>query len=181
MALLRPYQKRLAADPHPYLAIQKARRIGGSFGVAHRAALRALGLCITPRGLEVSPQGSVSQKLISASLEQSSELLTEVYTHIEAISQVYPDRRVHPRGDPARTKFKLRNGTTIRAFPDKPRTARGGQGDVTLDEFAYMRHQKAMWAAVKYIADPNLGDPQGYRLTVCTTGRLHQAAARRGR
>lgn len=169
MTLLRPYQRWLSADPHPYLAIQKARRIGGSFGVAHRAALRAMGLCVTPRGLEVSPQGSVNQKLISASLEQSSELLSEVWTHIDAISRVYPDRRVHPRGDPARTKFKLRNGTTIRAFPDNPRTARGGQGDVTLDEFAYMRDQKAMWAAVKYIADPNLGDPQGYRLTVCTT------------
>jgi phage FluMu gp28-like protein len=169
-AVLRPYQVWLATDPHPYVALQKARRIGGSFGVAHRAALRAMGLQVLATGdLHDAPRGGTEQKLISASQEQSNELLAEVFQHVEAVAKVWPDQRCWPKGEPNKTSFRLRSGVRVRAFPDNPRTARGGEGDVTLDEFAFMRDQRAMWAAVKYIADANLANPEGYRLTVCTT------------
>jgi phage FluMu gp28-like protein len=76
---------------------------------------------------------------------------------------------VWPAGDPAKTKFRLRNGTTFRALPDNPRTARGGEGDVTLDEFAFSRDPLKMWRAVKAVTDANLARPKGYQLTVITT------------
>ena len=177
--LLTSYQRFLASDPHPFVAADKARRIGGSFGVAHRAALRGMGLEVRDGKLLERAGGSVPQKLISASQEQANELLAEAYQHVEAIARVYPDERVRPLGDPAKTKFRLRNGTTFRALPDNPRTARGGEGDVTLDEFAFSRDALAMWRAVKAITDPNLGNPQGYRLSVITTPLAEGSLAHR--
>lgn len=169
-AILRPYQRALASDQHPFVSLIKARRVGGSFGVAHKSALRAMGIRVMPDGhLADSAEGGIHQKLISASQDQSSELLAEVFAHVEAIAKVHPDRSCWPVGDPSKTRFRLRSGVSIRAYPDNPRTARGGQGDITLDEFAFMRDQLKMWNAVKAIADPNLRNPAGYRLTLCTT------------
>lgn len=177
--LLTSYQRWLATDPHPFVSADKARRIGGSFGAAHRAALRGMGLGWREGQLLPIPGGSVPQKLISASQEQANELLAEAFQHVEAFSRVYPDESVWPAGDPARTKFRLRNGTTFRALPDNPRTARGGEGDVTLDEFAFSRDAKSMWRAVKSITDPNLGNPRGYQLTVITTPLAEGSLAHR--
>lgn len=177
--LLTSYQRYLALDPHPFVAADKARRIGGSFGAAHRAALRGMGLEWTGSQLIATPGGGVPQKLISASQEQANELLSEAYQHVEAIARVYPDERCWPKGDPKKTHFSLRDGTKFRALPDNPRTARGGEGDVTLDEFAFSRNPLAMWRAVKSIKDANLARPQGYRLTVITTPLAQGSLAHR--
>lgn len=177
--LLLSYQRAVALDPHAFVAMDKARRIGGSFGAAHRAALRGMGLMPREGTLLSLPGGSVPQKLISASQEQANELLAECFQHVEAISRVYPDQSVWPAGEPSKTHFRLRNGTKFRALPDNPRTARGGQGDVTLDEFAFSRDALAMWRAVKAIADPNLRNPRGYQLTVITTPLAEGSLAHR--
>lgn len=177
--LLLSYQRAVALDPHRFVSMDKARRIGGSFGAAHRAALRGMGLMAAGGTLVELPGGSVPQKLISASQEQANELLEECYQHVEAIARVYPDPSIWPAGDPAKTRFKLRNGTAFRALPDNPRTARGGEGDVTLDEFAFSRDAQAMWRAVKSITDPNLANPRGYQLTVITTPLAEGSLAHR--
>lgn len=178
-ALLTSYQRWLATDPHAFVSADKARRIGGSFGAAHRAALRGMGLGWRDGQLVPIQGGGVPQKLISASQEQANELLAETFQHIEAFARVYPDESVWPAGEPARTKFRLRNGVLFRALPDNPRTARGGAGDVTLDEFAFSRDAKAMWRAVKSITDPTLGNPRGYQLTVITTPLAEGSLAHR--
>jgi phage FluMu gp28-like protein len=177
--LLTSYQRWVASDPHRSVAMDKARRIGGSFGAAHRAALRGMGFMVRDGQLLDNPLGPVPQKLVSASQEQANELLAECLQHVEAIARVYPDPSVWPDGSPAKMRFKLRNGVAFRAIPDNPRTARGGEGDVTLDEFAFSRDAKAMWSAVKPITDPNLANPRGYQLTVITTPLAEGSLAHR--
>ncbi len=166
--VLAPYQRWLATDPHRFVSADKGRRIGGSFGVSLRAAMRGMGLRFADGRLTPGARPA-NQKLISASQLQANELLDETFRHVEALCANIPDRNLWPKGDPGKISFELNNGAKFRALPDNPRTARGGEGDVTLDEFAFSKDAKAIWDAVKAITDPQLGNPKGYQLTVVTT------------
>lgn len=66
-------------------------------------------------------------------------------------------------------RLLLVNGREIRAFAANPRTIRGFEGNVTLDEFGVMPYSEAIWAAASPVADPNLANPQGYALRVIGT------------
>jgi len=66
-------------------------------------------------------------------------------------------------------RLLLINGREIRAFAANPRTIRGFEGNVTLDEFGAMPYSEMIWAAASPVADPNLANPQGYALRVIGT------------
>ena len=66
-------------------------------------------------------------------------------------------------------RILLVNGREIRAFAANPRTIRGFEGNVTLDEFGVMPYSEMIWAAASPVADPNLANPQGYSLRVIGT------------
>lgn len=76
-------------------------------------------------------------------------------------------------GDPSADCVRLAAGVSglveMRAFAANHRTSRGFEGHVILDEFGVMPYQKEMWAAVQSIADPNLGNPEGYTLEIIGT------------
>lgn len=66
-------------------------------------------------------------------------------------------------------RIMLANGREIRAFAANPRTIRGFEGNVTLDEFGAMPYSDLIWAAASPVANPNLGNPKGYSLRIIGT------------
>lgn len=167
---LAPYQRAFCADPARFRSVVKARRCGGSFAAAYSAALRLAGLRMTPDGtIERDPGGCVPQRFVSHSEDGAVRLLAESHQILEtfAADGLLPEGvKV---GDLAATSFELSNGVDATAHAGDGRTVRGVAGDITLDEFAYARDPKKLWAAVKSASDATLGRPQGYRVTVVTT------------
>ena len=152
--MLAPYQVPIVAAGERFVAFEKGRRIGGSWAVALRAANRA--------------RQGVPQHIFSASADQAADLLATAAKHLHALDRIDPDpdSRIV---DVLSTTVRLANGVELRSYADNPRAARGAEGDVTLDEFAFARDQRALWGAIKAVTDPTLGRSEGYRVTVVTT------------
>lgn len=160
------YQQAFLADQSSQRAVVKSRRIGMSECVSFQAATRAAGIELLP-GKPPRDVRPVSQVLVSAGLEQSKELLVKVVEHLRALQHARGRKLL--AGEPTATIARLTNGTQVRAFSSNPHTLRGFEGDVTLDEFAAVRKQKEVWKAVSAIAKANLGNREGYRITVVST------------
>lgn len=169
--ILTPYQRRWIEDRHRRKLFNKARRIGGSFAVALDAAMSAAGFTITRhRGqLVYRPDRGVNQRIVSASENQSKELLEQVRSHLVVLSEAVVGRAlIDPKCDSAE-RVGLVNGARCYALAPSPRSVRGGAGDVILDEFAHMPRTREIWTAAKSITDPTLARPGGYRLRVVST------------
>lgn len=72
-------------------------------------------------------------------------------------------------GEPLVDRIYLTNGVMIIAFAANPRTIRGFEGHVILDEFGVMPFADRIWAAAASLADENLGMRSGYTLSVLGT------------
>lgn len=162
------YQRRYIDDTSHRKLFVKARRIGGSFVVALDAAMDAAGVRWAPDGkLSYHPGLGRDQHLISASHRQSKELLAEVLDHLESFEVALG--RPLLAGEPSAERITLESGVRLNALAPNPRTIRGAEGDVTLDEYAHMPRPDEVWAAAKSVTDPNLGHPDGYKLRVVST------------
>jgi phage FluMu gp28-like protein len=157
------YQLRWLHDQAPQKAVVKSRRIGFSEVVAFECACRAAGVDLI-NGRNVKP---VNQNIISASHAQAKELLARCARHLEALGKATPEGTLIDT--PGQTIVKLRNGAKLIAFSSNPRTIRGYEGDVTLDEFGNTANQDKVWAAAAPLAKPNLGTPTGYKIRVVGT------------
>lgn len=147
----------------------KARRIGGSFVVALDAALSAAGIGVERnRGrwyYRLHDRGT-TQRIVSATQAQSKELLAQCRVHLLALSELCGTELV--AGDAAEC-IKLTNGVRLYALAPSPRSVRGGEGDVILDEFAHMPRTREIWTAAKSITDPTHARPGGYHLRIVST------------
>lgn len=162
-----PYQQRYLSDPSRLTLWVKSRRVGGSWAVALKAAFRAAGVVPDARGRwRYRPERGVSQQIISSSHERSIDLLAEVAGHLEFIGRRAKKKLVSRE---TKTVLELANGAVCTALAPNPRTVRGGEGDVTFDEFGAMPHSEKIWAAAAPMADRNLGHPEGYKISIVGT------------
>lgn len=141
----------------------KSRRVGFSEVIAFERACRASGINLVT-GKQHRP---VNQNLISASQAQSKELLEKCMRHVTALGYATPEGSLIE--SKSATMAKLKNGAKLIAFSSNPRTIRGFEGDVTLDEFGNTANQDKVWAAAAPLAKPTLGQPTGYQINVCGT------------
>ena len=82
-----PYQRRILTDPARLIALVKSRRIGGTWIVAMRESLRALGFGIRADGqVERMSTRGCDQHIISASQEQAMKHLDDCRTHLQALT-----------------------------------------------------------------------------------------------
>jgi phage FluMu gp28-like protein len=159
------YQFDYLDDDSRRRVVNKSRRVGFSEVAAFRRAARALGLRFTRRGWsEVKP---ANQNLGSASFDQSKALLARVMHHVDAIIKGGLVREtVEQRST---SQCTLSNGKIIKALSTNPRTARGYEGDLLLDEWASHPHQQEYWAATAPLAGRTLGNPDGYEIDAVST------------
>lgn len=165
------YQREIITDPSRYVVITKSRRVGGSWAIALRSALRFL-------GVELQPDGSMRlvdpapQVLVSASEPQSLDLLAAVRDHVEALGgalTMLDESRQLDVASCTKSELVTKGGTRARAFALSPRSIRGVEGDVTADEWAIWPRFDALWRAVAPVAGATVRNPHGYRITACGT------------
>lgn len=145
---LLPYQRRYVNDASRFKVWLAARQVGKSTAVAFEATLLAA----------AKPRTAVL--LVSASQRQSQELLERVRHWMGAI-KAGVDREVIRRENMA--EVCLANDSRILSLPANPDTIRGFSGHIFLDEFAFHRDSRRIWAAVFPIAT------RGFDLRITST------------
>lgn len=158
------YQLRYLADRATRKIVNKSRRIGFSEAVCFESACRAAGVEMLP-GLPVRIVTPVPQNIFSASKPQAIDLLARVVRHLRVL-EIGMGRIIAEEG---KEIVRLRSGIMLRAFSTNARSARGGEGDVVLDEFANVMRQEDVWRAVKPLADRTLRNPNGYHVRIIST------------
>lgn len=135
----------------PVLVIEKSRRIGLTWGLASYAVLRA--------GAEISA-GGMDVMYISYSQEMTREFIdacamwarTFSEAALEIDEYLFDDKS--PDGDKSIQAFRIRfaSGKEIVALSSAPRTLRGKQGVVIIDEAAFVDSLKELvTAAIAYL------------------------------
>lgn len=160
-----PHQLRWLYDRASVRAANKSRQIGFSEVKAHESAARALGHDYTasPPRFDCKPR---PQNMTSASEKQALELLRKTKVHIGVLGKAFSGNPIkHENAH----QIVLHDGTELRAFAPNPRTMRGVNGDVTLDEFAATRDQEKVWATVLPMTNGNPGNPAGYSTSIIST------------
>lgn len=165
------YQAAIIRDPARHVVITKSRRVGGSWAIAMRGALRFL-------GVELGADGSmrlaepVPQVLVSASEPQSLDLLAAMREHVEALGEalaMLDDGRRLDVASCTKSELVSKGGTRARAFALSPRSIRGVEGDVIADEWAFWPRFDALWRAVAPVAGATMRNPRGFRVIACGT------------
>lgn len=160
--ILLPYQKRFIADTSALRIWNKSRQIGASFTFALDGALDT----IKRKRLKI---------YLSRGQRQSNELGRKAKEHMEALALI--ERAAvgatlteeEPGGLFEGVKITQTNidipstGSRMIFLPANPDTARGYSGDVYLDEFAFQKNPKAIYAAVY----PSI--TRGYGITIGST------------
>lgn len=145
--ILLPYQKKFIADTSSLRIWNKSRQIGASFTFALDGALDV----IKRKRLKI---------YLSRGQRQSNELGRKAKEHMEALSLI--ERAAGgailstelPGGvfegiEITQTNIDIPStGSRMIFLPANPDTARGYSGDVYLDEFAFHKNAKAIYAAV---------------------------------
>jgi len=119
------YQTEFLEDEGRFRLILKARQIGFSYVV---------GLAVLLGAMAGRPQ-----IVVSASERQAQIILAYVRHHAARLEVLIDEDKAN--------KLKIM-GTEIVAMSTNFRTAQGWPGDVWLDEFAWVRNQRMLWAAV---------------------------------
>lgn len=132
------YQKRWIYDPARFLIALITRQGGKSFGSTLKIALEM--------------QRGNDWLLLSAGERQSKELMRGLQTHLRAINFAADIIEDTYRGEDE-TEYQmltitLPNGARAIGLPANPDTARGWSMNVYLDEFAFHRDSRAVWAAL---------------------------------
>lgn len=124
---LYPYQKKWIADKSRFRIANKSRQIGYSYVIALDIIIGAL--------LRVK-----NQLVISSSLDNAEIVGDYVREHLESMSI--------PIEQDSTDKIKLFNGKKIRFLATNWRTARGFNGDIWFDEFAFTLQDSKIWTAL---------------------------------
>lgn len=160
------FQCEYLSDHAPQKCVTKSRRCGFSEVISFERACRAAGIEPDPDFSKIRFIKPVHQNFVSAGLEQSKRLLAMSLNHLRALEIIYKRKLIAKAG---KTLIELVDGTELRAFSSNPNTLRGVAGDVVLDEFAFLKGQDKVWAAVVAIAKATLGNAEGYRIVVLST------------
>lgn len=124
---LYPYQKKWIGDKSRFRIVNKSRQIGFSYATALDILIGATLL-------------DKNQLVISSSLENAEIIGDYVRQHIEAT-------HIPVEQDKA-NKIKFMNGKSIRLLATNWRTARGFNGDITFDEYAFTLQDSKIWTAL---------------------------------
>ncbi|MFS4437857.1 terminase large subunit domain-containing protein [Paracoccaceae bacterium GXU_MW_L88] len=119
------YQVEFLQSDDRFRIVLKARQIGFSYVVGLGVLLGAM--------------AGRPQIVVSASERQAQIILNYVRHHAERLGVLFDEDKAN--------LIRL-NGVDIVAVSTNFRTAQGWPGDVWLDEFAWVRNQKMLWAAV---------------------------------
>ena len=148
------YQKRWIDDKARFKTGRMARQTGKSFGTALEVALE---MQETPRTPEV---------ILSSGQRASKENIDKVAMHLRAIQQAAEVLATEWAGEEGKYmahEIVLPNGSRCIGLPANPDTARGHSANVYLDEFAFHKESRKIWAALF----PTI--TRGYRLRVTST------------
>jgi len=137
--------------------LEKARRVGGSTLAALLGVFWCLGREFQPDGTFL-PRKPFDSFVISKDFTSSKDLVREAAQICAGLAADDPDFECEPQA----TVIRFKNGCSMSAIACSPAACRGKTGGVIGDEVPFWRRQEEMWAAVKSIADANLGDNQGY-------------------
>lgn len=140
---LYPYQLKLVADPARWRIVNKSRQIGLSLTIGVDAVSGAL---IRER----------NQLIVSASKANAEIVMDYIRTHLENMD-------ILPITD-KEGYIEMPNGCYIRVCSTNWRTARGFNGDVYLDEFAFTIRDQDIWRAII----PSITAVKG-RITIVST------------
>jgi phage FluMu gp28-like protein len=158
-----PYQVDWLSDRTQRRVAVKSRRVGFSEVAAAECAAALVGFDLVT-GDVVRPRPQV---IASASQNHSRDLLARVATTLHAFEQVAGP--LIADGGEQVFRLQLRNGMTATAVPASASALRGLEGDLLLDEIGAMPHAAEIFAAGKPVTDPNLGNPDGYRVSAIGT------------
>ena len=153
--MLLPYQKRWVDDRSRFKVWLAARQIGKSFASTLETVL-----------------DSVDRKTLwihlSSGQRQSLELSEKVKVHLEALkvaSEAMEDYFFEGEERFTQLEYRLPNGSRHLFLPANPATARGYSGNLDLDEFAFHKDPKGIWAAVFPIITRN----PAYKVRITST------------
>jgi hypothetical protein len=137
--------------------LEKARRIGGSTIAALLGVLWCLGREMDADG-NFQPRAPFDTYVISKDFQSSKDILKEASEICAGLEGDDPDFH----SDAQATVIRFKTGCAMHALSCSPAACRGKTGGVVADEVPFWRRQEDMWAAVKSITDPNLGEATGY-------------------
>ena len=160
--MLLPYQKRWVQDKSRFKIWLAARQIGKSFA----STLEAVDDSLERKTLWIH---------LSSGQRQSLELAEKVKLHLDAYriaAEALEDYFFEGEERYTQLEYRLPNGSRHLFLPANPATARGYSGNLNLDEFAFHRDSKAIWAAVFPIVTRN---PEfKVRITSTPNGKANQ-------
>ena len=160
--MLLPYQKRWVQDKSRFKIWLAARQIGKSFA----STLETVDDSLERKTLWIH---------LSSGQRQSLELAEKVKLHLDAYriaAEALEDYFFEGEERYTQLEYRLPNGSRHLFLPANPATARGYSGNLNLDEFAFHRDSKAIWAAVFPIVTRN---PEfKVRITSTPNGKANQ-------
>ena len=130
MSILLPYQSRLwrLLDSHSVVVCEKSRRIGMTWAAAAYAVMRAV---------RSAAQGGSDVLYIGYNLEMTTEFLAAARQWTKAIEASSVKFTTGKHTDTSRSRLEFRSGHAIKALSSRPRSLRGRQGFVIIDEAAF--------------------------------------------
>src|SRR5574341_792642 len=136
-AILFPWQQRWVADPARLKIAVKSTQIGFSFAEAYADAVECL------------EQDRNLFAILSRSERQALEFARKAKEHCQAIGAVakLTENESFEGTEIKQHVIEFPNGSRIIALTSNPDTARGYTGNVVLDEFAFHKDAKAVFAA----------------------------------
>ena len=132
-----PYQNAWIKDETRTAIAEKSRRIGFTYAEAYRSVERRVKL-------------GTDHLFASRSLETALEFFEYVRMFarvFDAVAQDLGDQPIVPGGKVSGRTFRFSNGARVIALSSNPEAFRGFGGDVTLDEFAFHKKQRAVLKA----------------------------------
>jgi phage FluMu gp28-like protein len=116
------YQRLWMLDNSDFKIWEKSRRIGATYAHALKMVLKA------------SRKDGCDQWIISTNEDSAKEVLRDCAKWLEKLK----DAGMKIDADIRREKIHFRSGYRVNALPTKPQALRGKQGDVLIDEAAYI-------------------------------------------
>lgn len=130
MTILLPYQSALwrLLDQHSVVVCEKSRRIGMTWAAAAYGVMRAS---------RTASQGGSDVLYIGYNLEMTTEFLAAARQWTRAIESSSVRITTDSKANASRTRLHFRSGHGIKALSSRPRSLRGRQGLVIIDEAAF--------------------------------------------
>ncbi len=139
-SILLPYQSALwrLLDRHSVVVCEKSRRIGMTWAAAAYGVMRAA---------RTASQGGSDVLYIGYNLEMTTEFLAAARQWTQAIEASSVKFTAGKLADASRTRLDFRSGHAIKALSSRPRSLRGRQGLVIIDEAAFHEDLPALMKA----------------------------------